>query len=799
MKKKLFLTFVAVAHLSIIGYTQNVEALLRGRVYSSFDRKPVEFATVMIPEKKIKVRTGPDGSYEINVGKGEYTVLVRSEGYSYIKRRIVISMETENDFYLHPVSIRGGALTITGERPKQKLSRRTMTVQQIKEVPASFGDSINALTSLPGVIRTFGSFFGPLVIRGMYPDKNRYYIDGMPINNPLHFFGFHSVIANDLMSEIDLYSSSFPAEFGGALAAVIDITTIDSVKEFGGNTDIGLISATALIKTPIKRDVYTEDGKKEEPAGYFIVSGRIGYLSLLVPLFYKLFLNQTLNSVPEYWDYQVKARYYFNRRHSVSVLCLGSSDYFKVLVDEDFVKPEEGDDPLLLDLKFDYDQAFHNQGLYYSYATDYLVNTVMLYSSWSDHFTYVNAGSALAADWLKDLTVDSRPWIIGLKDSFRFNWLRNIAELRGALEYIFYRFEADGKSLRVNEIGFIDPADPDAVTAVAFDSRFSNSVIGGYLDNRFTPGRFEIVPGIRMEHLFGSGYYTIDPRLNISYEFPTETSVSAAGGHYSSFFQTNPFLFQIDPLFADAGDDLEPEKAWHSAFGIEQKLDLYTLSIELFYNHYYNLVWDYSYSKNGKEIRGINSGSLRAYGFEFMVRKDRREGMGGLFGWMSYTLTRSKAKTGLPFIFDQNGDKWLTSDQEQEHSFKLVLGYQLGRHTFSSRFQLYTSFPYTPIIGSENSPPASDRYAPVYDMNNVNSRHFPVDHRLDIRYSYKTGYEWGYVSWYIEVINVYGLWHKSVSQEKWQYNRDYEEGVNPTSEKDEGLSIIPNFGVEVKF
>ena len=33
----------------------------------------------------------------------------------------------------------------------------------MKEVPGSFGDSISALTSLPGIIRGFGGFFGPLV------------------------------------------------------------------------------------------------------------------------------------------------------------------------------------------------------------------------------------------------------------------------------------------------------------------------------------------------------------------------------------------------------------------------------------------------------------------------------------------------------------------------------------------------------------------------------------------------------------------------------------------------------------
>jgi len=55
-----------------------------------------------------------------------------------------------------------------------------------------------------------------------------------------------------LMSEVDLFASSAPSEYGGVLGAVININTVDSVKEFGGYTDMGLLSASSLVKTPLK-------------------------------------------------------------------------------------------------------------------------------------------------------------------------------------------------------------------------------------------------------------------------------------------------------------------------------------------------------------------------------------------------------------------------------------------------------------------------------------------------------------------------------------------------------------------
>ncbi len=66
-----------------------------------------------------------------------------------------------------------------------------------------------------------------------------------------------------------------------------------------------------------------------------------------------------------------------------------------------------------------------------------------------------------------------------------------------------------------------------------------------------------------------------------------------------------------------------------------------------------------------------------------------------------------------------------------------------------------------------------------------------------MRYSYKINHSWGYVSWYVEVINIYN--YRPMNNIDWDYR--YEKGDdNPEVTRDEdALSIIPNFGVEVKF
>ncbi|HPS57068.1 MAG TPA: TonB-dependent receptor plug domain-containing protein [Spirochaetota bacterium] len=780
--------------LAIPAYAQQYS--LKGRVIDGSTKKNAGFAIVIIKEAGIVVNAAGGNYYTELPQAGTYTVQVQSRGLQTITTTITVNSNVSRDFTLNPYASKGKGVVIKGERVIQKISRRTMKVDEIKEVPASFGDSVNALTSLPGVIRSApGGFFGPLVIRGSDPIYNRYYIDGMPIDNPLHFGGVHSVIANDLMSEIDLYASSYTSDFGGPLAAVININTIDEVDEFGGWSDVGLISAAALIKRPVTKKVIDEKGEvKDENSGYLIVSGRVGYLSLLIPPIYELISNEKLDILPEYWDYQVKAKYFLDSRNSVTVLCLGSIDYWRVVIDDEDVKQEEGADPFFSDINMKYDQQFHNQGFYYTFDNVKIKNTMMVYSSWSYTHMYFDSASLPAGHWLKGITIDTVPWILGAKDNFKWEWISGLAELRGGIESTWYHFDAKGDSLRLNP-GVTDPMDPGAFDVIPFDLNFTSLVMGGYVEQRFTPGGFVFMPSFRSEWLRGTGSVTADPRGMMSYRFESDTTVSIAGGHYSAFFQANPYVFQQDPTYASQGDSLKPEKAWHSVLGIEQALTGFTANMEVFYNYFYDLVEQYEHIEDGVTVPGINSGKMRAYGIELLLKREGGEG-DGFFGWGSYAFTNAERKSGLPVTFDPTGDRWIHSGYEQNHSLKIVSGYRKGKHTFSGKFQLYSSFPYTPITGS--LPPVNGRYAPEYDIDHPNSKHLPFDHQLDLRYTHRTGYEWGYVSWYVEVINVYGQWYHSKAY-KWRYDRPYSED-NPKVTADEGgLTLLPNFGVEVKF
>ncbi len=102
----------------------------------------------------------------------------------------------------------------------------------------------------------------------------------------------------------------------------------------------------------------------------------------------------------------------------------------------------------------------------------------------------------------------------------------------------------------------------------------------------------------------------------------------------------------------------------------------------------------------------------------------------------------------------------MTSDFEQRHCVKLVSGYKIGNHTVSGKFQYYSGFPYTPITGDnedtamQTANPDKHRYIPDI-LADRNSKNFPPYWQLDMRYTHRIPHSWGYISWYVEVINIF--------------------------------------------
>jgi len=785
--KYLLFLFVLSAFFITPGFIPAYAAAssLQGKIIDGSTQKPVNFAIMIIQEAGLVVNA-PQGNYYIELpAGGTYNVKIQSPGLETLNVSVKVEGNVARDFTLNPYKSKRGGVVIKGEKDIQKISRQTMSNKEIKEVPASFGDSLNALTALPGVSRPDG-IFGPLVIRGADSAYNGYFIDDIPIYNPMHFGGLHSVINNDLMKDIDLYESSFPSQFGNAQAAIININTIDEVNEEGGSVDVGLVSSCVLVKTPITETVIINGKEKKENKGYIIASGRLGYLSLFIPMFYEYVLNDKFDQSFEYWDYQFKAKYYLNSSNSVTLLSFGSGDRLNLILKDDYL--EDGDDPYWTNAAWKQNQQSHNVGLYYTFKPgESFSNTLMVYGAMTDYYMWEELPEATAT-WAKDVGITSKPYIFGLKDKVKTEWWKSHGELRAGVEFNYYRFMVNGCALMPGEgYDYIDPGDEEMGVKVPVNDTIINRTIFHYIENRFTFGWVTLIPGYHAEYLALMKKWTFDPRGSVSIAFPTGTTLGAAGGYYSCFLQINPTYFNNYPNLAK-DDSLDPAKSVHRALSLEQKVSDYTFKAEGYYNNY----WDLVNAENGVFY---NASKVKTYGVELMAKiSDNREQ--GLFGWVSYTLSKSRCISNL--TTDKYGDQWVNSWCDQPHVVKFVTGYTYKSHTLSAKFQFNSSFPYTPITGNDPGTEVEGygdgyRYSPVYGK--TCSGRLGPSYQLDLRYTRKTGYRWGNIIWYIEVINATNY---QSDEYYWDYRYVYSEN-NPRVKKASGFAVIPNFGVEVKF
>lgn len=86
-----------------------------------------------------------------------------------------------------------------------QMSMLDIPVQQIKKMPALLGevDVVKALQLLPGVKGGNEGSSG-LYVRGGGPDQNLILLDGVPLYNIQHMFGFFSVFNADAINSIQL-------------------------------------------------------------------------------------------------------------------------------------------------------------------------------------------------------------------------------------------------------------------------------------------------------------------------------------------------------------------------------------------------------------------------------------------------------------------------------------------------------------------------------------------------------------------------------------------------------------------
>jgi hypothetical protein len=613
----------------------------------------------------------------------------------------------------------------------------TLSMAQIKKLPVLFGevDILKTLQLLPGV-QSAGEGNTGFYVRGGGPDQNLVLLDDATIYNTGHLFGFFSVFSSDAIKEVTLIKGGMPANYGGRLSSVVDVTMKDgNMKEYHAEGGIGLIASRLMTEGPIKKD-----------KGSFMVSGRRTYIDVLA----RPFSSKLKNTGYYFYDANLKANYKLGKHDRV---------YLSGYIGLDKFKFQNSRGTFKADIPWGNKTATARWN--HQFTDKLFLNTTLVYNEYSfaSNFALNNFGIKLASG-IKDYNAKSDlDYYAGNNHHFKMG-----------VAYTHHKFIPNQISGHVDSITLdpnntlikyaheagayiLDDFDVTKWWKINAGLRYSwFGQIGPYSDYTYD-GNGNATDSTK----YGPGklvksYGGWEPRVNMRFELNENSSLKVSVSktyQYLHLVSNNGTTLPTD-TWVPSTLIVQPQLSWQYSAGyfrnfLDNKLET---SVEVYYKDMYNQIqYKDGYVPNTLQDPELSYvfGKGTAYGAEFFINKTQ----GKFTGWIGYTLSWTDQK----FALLNNGDKF-PAKYDRRHDLSLV-----GTYTFNKKWTTSAVF----IYGSGNAITLPTGYyfidgKLVELYSKVNAYRLPAYHRLDISATYtpqRTKPRKWEGSWTFSVYNIY--------------------------------------------
>ena len=710
----------------------SAQFIVQGRVSHSTG-SPAPDARISVPELRVAAVADGAGRFQLSVSRGGYfAIRVDLENRAWFLRQRLAKGESLNLILAardgDPAERgagkeEGGSVTVEGMKDRTRLSRYRLSRDEIRRLPGAYGDSLRAVTALPGVspaqppaslpsVNVLGgggggrlglsppyrnSFVsGFLVLRGAGPLANSFLFDGFKIQYPFHLGDQSSVINNEMIRTLDIYTGTFPARFGDASGGVISISGPEEVKRFSGHVNLALFLADAYFETPIGPGFLAASGRRSYP-NYTLLKA---YPDAIPP-------NAKYAS---YSDGQSKLVWDAARGHRISAVFFGAKDVQRYTRSVGEASRDEGG-AFGLNLSgagavdpnsdtrppIDLERGFVTSGVRYDarLSSNAHNSLLMQVSDFREDFR-LDFRSPLTGESIFAFQVLDAKHELQAREELTYALGRDFALARVGAEWSRRRWELSLANLSPRQS--TNPSTPNFVETInrlvdqnrtfraLYDGdRTSYDIQSTYAELEITWGRVRFLPGMRTDYFSLSGSTGLGPRL--AAELPIGrtpwTVLAGAGRHFSvpgsleqvSIESGNPFLGM--------------ERADRAAAGVELKVGQWLFKAEAFQNLYSNLVVADSYEHRALEPRVnrrdlaekqadlaarpvearplfySNDGTGWSQGIEVHLKKTRPTDKDGWFGWVSYTYSLSKRNNHQPRLTDDEANKLALRDQSR--------------------------------------------------------------------------------------------------------------------------------------
>jgi len=709
---------------------------LHGYVTDSLSGEAIVGATVLLKGHSVGTSANAYGFYSLPVPVGDsLTVQVSAVGYRMVTQVLPARQQNINFALLpHTFELAGVTVSATDAERLSHQNRLVIEPQRIKELPRLLGeaDPIKYIQTLPGLKQGREGSAG-LYVRGGTPDQNLMLLDGIPLYNVNHLFGYLSVFNTDAIRSIEIYKSGIPARYEGRLSSVVDIALKEgNLKTSKKAVSVSPVAGTVLLEGPIKQDKSS-----------YVLAARRTWLDGLVSLFGT---GNTTRRAFNFHDVSVKYQNKLNGKHTLFLSAYGSRDAF-------FDKFKSGAREAS---KYSFRWGNASAALRWNaqLRTNAFLNTSLYYSRYafkqedeyrSDENNQSRKVNSSITEWNASSRMDYFP--------------HPRHEIKTGLQVSFKTFKPEVTQI-VN----------GAAVALGSNERAQEAVNASFFveDQIRLSDRALLEVGLR-NTWYQQGSYTrffAQPRLKMSYTLLTDLRLQASYDHLVQTLHllTNTTLGQPTDLWLPATRKAPTERAAQYNLSVQKSILEYDFSVQAYYKEIDNVI---EYQQGASILYGLDQGweekisvgQGTSKGLEWLIARKT----GQLTGHVGYTLSRSTRR-----FEDLNNGKPFPFKYDRTHEITLLVALKLGTSgKISSLFTYNTGNAITlPVAHTEGILPPNWQYVGEDNLIQTmryrdliqqrNNARMPAYHRLDVSYSHSKQKKKDRVrTWNVSVYNLY--------------------------------------------
>ena len=723
------------------------------------------------PFEPLSLSSRQDGSFRATfLPSGEYLVTVTFPGFT--EQGFLVDIEAganlRRGFTISPE----GEMTIVvtwEEKTWREVERAplepnveavtgsyTLTRRDIEATPGSMEDVSRAVHALPGIVSD-GDMLATFNARGGETTDVVFLIDRVPLDNPFHLAGFNSLFNPDLISTVQFYAGTAPADVPSGTSAVLSVETWDGqprqdASDIDGAVDISASSIRLLAMGPI--------GENANIA----MAARRSYMETYFQVMKWANVIDTSFAAPEFSEYSARFAWRPIPRHRVMVTAMQSGDGLAIV--------DSGDDSIItVDGTFELSNALTLTSIDHRFqASDEL--TWQTTSAWTRDRSYM----------LRDLGGQAQQEVRAHRWFARsdLTWTPGEHEVLTGVDGSWHLISAEGEieDTRLPPTWYTAPLAEYATDMVTLENALAYPDASAYVQETWK-GPVHLRGGVRGTWNGATEELLVSPRAGFSIPLKTGTVPKASWGIYH---RTPKDPRVLDEVIGNP--DLHSERAVHYVLGIDQGFPLPweeaggLLRVEAYRIELTDLIVTPDTEQAiAAGTSYENAGTGRNQGVDVMLgaRAGRAAGM----ATYSYLVATRENPLNEQFATAY------APGQDQRHTLGTSVEYQLTpRWRGTVRYSFHTGRPVSSIE------PTADQ---LYVLTGVNDQRLGSFHNVDVRAEWRKAMDNYRLSFYAEVLNVANF------QSDFVPTASFDEDDQPIDGMLNHLPIRPFLGIRADF